>query len=205
MRHLLTDLRGLSESPARTSGPAQTETVAQIQSALHREARRRSKQANDRADWLDLWRTRLFSQSIGAMVSFSLFFLVSMGIFRPVYEALSLAQVATHFIFEYSRAEEIQLRVMVLKPPPPPTFYPNDELLNIGASLSNEGEVTATVKVHRDGRASINQIEGTANDHSAMTKISTVITRQASFQPTRRDVNTSSEAVVIFSKINISG
>jgi hypothetical protein len=71
--------------------------------------------------------------------------------------------------------------------------------------LSGDSEVVATVKVHKDGRASINQIEGAPSDHSVMTKISSAITQQASFQPTRRRQNTSSEAVVIFSKVNISG
>jgi hypothetical protein len=63
--------------------------------------------------------------------------------------------------------------------------------------------IQVTVKVHKDGRASINQIDMPVNDPSVMTRFSSVISKQASFEPHRR--NQSEKAVVIFGKVNISG
>lgn len=199
MRCLRSELRAM-ESPQ----PG-IELASRIQAALRREERTKVSSARRRADWLDLWRTRLFSQSIGAVTSMVMFLVVVAGIFGPASRTLNLARVATQVILRDSTPEEIRLKVLLLQPPPPPVFNPSGELLGIGASLSEDDEMIATVKVHKDGRASINQIVVPPRDPSVMTKFSSVIMQQASFQPARRDKNTSAEAVVIFSKVNISG
>lgn len=202
-RCLRAELRAL-ETPR-----PQPELTAQLQAALHREARSRVSEARKRSDWLDLWRTRIFSQSIGAVVSMAMFLVVATGVLQPAYRALALAKAATEVIWDDPSSDELRhqalLKASLLQPPPPPVFSPSGELLNVSASLSEDDVIMATVKVRKDGRASINQIVVSPRDPSVMTKFSSVITQQVSFQPTRRDRTTSAEAVVIFSKVNISG
>jgi hypothetical protein len=207
MRCLISDLRGLAE--LRLLETQKQEMTAQIQATLDREARLQASYARQRADLLDLWRTRLLSQSIGTLVSMALFIVVLMNIFKPAHRAMALAQAATDVIWSNPSSEEIRhqalLKASLLQPPPPPVFSPSGELLNVGASLSAEDEIMATVKVRKDGRASIDQIVVSPSDPSVVTRFSSVMTQQASFQPARRNQHTSAEAVVIFSKVNISG
>jgi hypothetical protein len=209
MRCLLSDLRGLAELRAMETPETKSERVIQIQTALQREARLQASYTRQRADLLDLWRTRLFSQSIGAVVSMALIVIVTFGVLVPARRAFALAQAARDVIWRDPVSEETRhqalLKASLLQPPPPPIFNPSGELLGIGASLSEDDEIIATVKVRKDGRASINQIVAPTHDPSVMSKFSTVLTQHASFQPARRDKNTSAEAVVIFSKVNISG
>jgi hypothetical protein len=196
IRALGSDLRMLPPPPSnRTS-------VGEIQIALRHEAELRASQMRRRADWIDLWRTRLFSQGIGAAVSMCLFFLVITGVFRPAYRALALAEAATQVIFE---DPTIRLKVLLLQPPPPPVFTPNGDLLMVGASLSEHDEIIANVKVNKDGRASINEIVAPSSNPSVMATFSNVITQQASFQPVRRDHHTSRDAVVIMISMNVPG
>ncbi len=209
MRALISDLRGLAESRVPDAQEQKHDMMAQTQAALRREARLQASRAIRRADLLDLWRTRLFSQSIGAVVSAALIFFVAIGILRSSYDALSLAEAATQVIWQDPTSDEIRyqalLKASLLQPPPPPAFSPSGELLNVSASLSEGDVIIATVKVHKDGRASVNQIVGQPSDPSVVTKFSNVIMQKVSFQPFRRNQNTSAEAVVIFSKVNISG
>ena len=209
MRCLISDLRGLAELRILEPRKQKPALTSQIKAAVHREARLQASNARQRADLLDLWRTRLFSQSIGAVVSMVLFIIVAVGVFRPANHALTLAEAATQVFWEDPISDEIRyqalLKASLLQPPPPPPFSPSGELLNVSASLSEDDMIIATVKVHKDGRASVNAIVAQPHDPSVIDKFSNVINQQASFQPIRRNQNTSAEAVVIFSKVNISG
>lgn len=205
LRSLRADLRAL-ETP-----PAQRALTARIQWSLRAEARAQERLTRQRADWVDVWRTRLFSQGIGALVALAVFLVSITGVLRPAYRALALAQVATQVIFEDTDQFEeaghdgIRLKVLLLQPPPPPVFSPSGELLSVGANLAEDDVIIATVKVRKDGRASIDQIGGTQRDPAVVEKFSNVLIQQASFQPTRQKQTTSREAVVILSKVNISG
>lgn len=203
MRNLRSELRAL-EPPK-----PEPEISMQIRAALQREARLQASYSSQRADWLDLWRTRLYSQGIGAVVSVALILVVGTGVFRSALRAFDILQSMTGVIWvdpvtEESRYQAL-LKARLLQPPLPPAFIPSGELLNVGASISDDYFIQVTVKVHKDGRASINQIDMPGHDPSVMTRFSSVITQQASFEPSRRNQNTSQEAVVIFGKMNISG
>ncbi len=195
-------LRALRAELRALDAPESIPTLAgEIQIELRQEAAVRDTEAQRRAVWLSEWRTWFFSQSVGTVVSMCLFFIVMTGVFRPAYRTLALAQAATEVFFE---DPSIRLKVLLLQPPPPPVFTPNGELLSAGASLSEEDEIIATVKVGKDGRASINNILLPSSDPSVMAKFSDGITQKASFQPARSNQNTSSDAVVILGKITVS-
>jgi anti-sigma factor RsiW len=208
-RRRATEMRCLrSELRALGSPRPEPEMSMQIRAALQREARLQASYARERADWMDLWRTRLYSQGIGAVVSVALILVVGTVVLRSALRAFSLLHTTTAVIWEDPVSEEIRyqslLKARLLQPPLPPAFSPSGELLNVGASLPEDYIIQLTVKVHKDGRASINQIDIPAQDPSVMTRFSNVITERASFEP-RRNRNTSNEAVVIFGKMNISG
>src|SRR5262245_4871169 len=196
LRTLRSNLRALAPPQPKAT------LTGEIQISLHHEAVLQANQARRRADWIEAWRTRLFSQGIGAAVSMCMFFLVITGVFRPAYRALALAQAATEVILE---DPTIRLKVLLLQPPPPPVFEPNVDLLSVGASLSEVEEIIAAVKVSKDCRASIDQIFAPFSDPSVMAKFSNVIKQHASFQPVRPNQNTSSDAVVIMIAINVPG
>lgn len=176
--------------------------TTQLQAALRVEARASERVARSRADLFDLWRTRLFSQGVGAVISMGMFLLTLAGVMQPAYRTLALAKAATEVIEEEINPE-IRLRVLLLQPPPPPVFTPSGALLNLGAGLAEGDEIIATVKVGKDGRASVNEVHGAPNDPAMVTKFSSAMTEQVSFQPTRRAQVTSAEAVVILSKVDI--
>jgi hypothetical protein len=196
-----------SELRALEPPKPEPEMTAQIRAALQREARLQASYARERADWVDLWRTRLYSQGIGAVISVALILVVGTGVFRSALRAFYLLQSTTEVIWEDPVFVETRyqalLKARLLQTPPPPAFNPSGELLNVGASLPEDCFIQMTVKVDRDGRASINQIDIPTHDPLVMTRFSNVITQRASFEPTRH--NTSNEAVVIFGKMNISG
>lgn len=199
LRTLRSDLRAL-DLPA-----ADQTMIGQIQGALRRESKLQAGIARKRADWIDLWTTRLFSQSIGAIVSVALVLMVSVGVHNPAYRALALAQAATEVMFDDRASDEIRLKVLLLQPLPPPIFNPSGELLGFGASLSENVEMMATVKVGRDGRATVNQVIISPDDPILMDRFTDAMKEEASFVPPRQSRNTSAEAVVIFSTVNISG
>lgn len=190
MRSVRADLQSLAPPKSRRT------LAGEIQIALRQETAAQAGEARRRADWLDLWRTRVFSQGIGAVVSMCLFLLVITGVFRPAYRTLALAQAASELIFE---DPTIRLKL------PPPLFEPNGDLLRMGASLSENEEIIAMVKVRKDGRASIDQIAAPSSDPAVMAKFSNVIMQKASFQPTRPDQNIRPEAVVIMIAMSIHG
>ncbi len=198
IRRLRADLGGLAR-PQPMPG-----LNAQLRLAMRQEAALIERTAEKRADRLEVWRMRLFSQTIGAAVSFCLFFVVITGVFKPAYRALALANAAQEVIFEETNQDAIKLKVLLLQPPPPPVFQPNGELLGLGANLSEDQEIIATVQVGKDGRASINNLVAPSSDPAVAAKFSNVITHRASFQPTSADRTSSTQAVVIMSTVNIT-
>jgi len=210
MRCLRADLRALeTPQPPPMAGRAKMDLTSQIQAALRVEARAHERTRRSRADLIEVWRTRLFSQGIGALVSVAMFLMTLAGVMQPAYRTLALAQTVRYVIMgdepviEEEMATDIRFKVWIFQPPPPPVFAPTGELLKLSESLSEDEEIIATVKVHRDGRASINEIVGTPLDPTLKNRFSTAMTQQASFQPTSRAQATSAEAVVILSKVNI--
>ncbi len=208
LRSLRSGLQALDIPKPPVSKKAKIDLTLQIQAALRVEARAHERIKRSRAELIDIWRTRLFSQGIGALVSSVLFIVTLAGVMQPAYRTLALAEalrevlVGDDAIPAQSTDTGIQFRMAIFQPPPPPIFIPSGELLNLGASLSEGDEVIATLKVNKDGRASINEIV-TPTDQATMTKFSTAITQQASFQPTARRQITNPQAVVILSKIDI--
>jgi predicted anti-sigma-YlaC factor YlaD len=203
MRCLVSDLNTLGESQNCVRNGREMEMTAQFQWALHREARLQVSNARQRADTLDLWRTRILSQGIGAVVSVTLCVLVTLGIFGQIYRALQYHQIGATDMLSDLDSDEIKLKLLLMQPPPPPQFNPSWDLLGIGVRLSEEADFVATVIVHKDGRASVNQTSGTSSDPSVVQKFSDAMIQKASFQPTRPDQNTSAEAVVLFSTVNV--
>lgn len=208
LRSLLSGLQALETPKLIKSSKAKLDLTSQIQAAMRVEARAYERVKRTRADLIEVWRTRLFSQGIGALVSVAMFITTLGGVMQPAYRTLALAQALREVLIgdeaELPQITDtgIQFRMAIFQPPPPPVFIPSGELLDLGASLSEDDEVIVTLKVRKDGRASINEMV-TPNDHATMTKFSTAITQQASFQPTPRKQATSAEAVVILSKIDI--
>lgn len=201
MRRLISDVRSLDcERPEGNS----RQLTHRIQAALHREARLQASYSRQRADWIELWRTRLFSQGVGAVVSMAMFVVMAAGVLRPAYRALALAQAVTQVMLEESGSDEIRLKLLLFAPAPPPVFNPSGELLGIGASMSEGDEIMASVRVTRDGKASIDRIFVPSRDPAIVNRFSDVINQRASFQPIRRNQNASAEAIVIFSKVTVS-
>jgi hypothetical protein len=195
-RCLLSQLGALGrpEMPAALS--------ASIRSALHRESRRRAADARRRADLIDFWRMRIFSQTVGAVISLMLFLAMSISVFRPAYRALSFARAAIETTVEETGSDEVRLKILLLEPPPPPPpFSPSGALLGFSESLSDQDILIATVKVRKDGRASVTEVV-TSRDAQVVDRLSNALIQQASFRPARR---ITTDAVLMFSKMNISG
>lgn len=210
MRSLGADLRALEmPQPPLMAGRAKMDLTSQIQAALRVEARAYERVKRTRADLLDVWRTRLYSQGIGTLVSVAMFVITLAGVMQPAYRTLALAQTVRIVILgeeptlDESMANNIRFKVLIFQPPPPPVFTPTGDLLKLSESLSEDDEIIATLKVGRDGRASINEITGTPLDQNVKNKFSSAMTQQASFQRTPRAQAASAEAVVILSKVNI--
>jgi len=188
---------------------------AEVVSALHREARWQAQAEKRRADFIDRWRIRIFSQSVGTLVSIVLLGVLATGVLRPAYRAtLSLARVAMNqksgafdfqeFEAQFAVAEEVRYKILLLgAPPPPPVFNPSGAVLGFGEALGDEEIVIATVKVRKDGRASVTEVVDGTDDPVAIDRLSDALIQQANFRPKRRRNHT--EAVLMFSKINISG
>ena len=180
------------------------ESSGEIVAALQREARLQARTERRRADQLAVWRMRLFSQSVGAVVSLTLFSLLTMAVFRPSYRALALARVAVEEAGGTEFSDEgLQLRI-IIPPPPPPVFNPSGELLGFSQTLLEGDEFIAAVKVRRDGRASVEMVEP-PRDPSMVMRLSHALFRQASFHPAGRSRPGGSDAVLMFSKVKIPG
>lgn len=210
LRCLRSDLQALETPRPNPQGP---DLKLQIQAALQRENRLTGNPARHRQDLIDLWLMRLFSQSIGTMVSVVLFVFVAMTVFKPAYRALSLAkafqQVAVANEDEIDTA--IRYRLLITPTLPPPPFSPNEALLELGQNLPEDSQIIATVRVNsKNGRAELDQVVEQSNDSRGpndphlVSKLSSVLYQRASFQPLRRSDSTSRDAVLVFGKVNIS-
>ncbi|MEP7271741.1 MAG: hypothetical protein ABI882_09560, partial [Acidobacteriota bacterium] len=152
-----------------------------------------------------VWRVRLFSQSIGAVISVALLLGMTAAVFRPAYRALAFARAVVDVTVEDDIDPEIRLKIMLLEPlPPPPVFNPSGALLGFSESLSEEDVLIATVKVRKDGRASVQAMTETPRDPSALGRLSNALFQQSNFHPVRRQ-SKRPDAVLMFSKINIAG
>ena len=114
---------------------------------------------NSFANWLDGRRAKIFSQSVGAIVSLLLFFVVVTEVFNQArnqaYRTLTLAALATQTIFEDPNDEVLRyqaiLKTYLLPTPPPPPLNSNDELQGVVASLREE-DVILTAEVQQGRR-----------------------------------------------------
>jgi hypothetical protein len=199
MRNLCADVESLS----RPSAPAWHS--AQIISALHREARRQKLSTRRRAELIDLWRVRLLSQTVGAVISFAMLFTVTGGVLIPAYRALAFARAVVEPFVDEGPFDDARIKMYLLEPPPPPPiFNPSGALLGFSESLSEEDILIATVKVRKDGRASVQTLTEAPRDPSAIGRLSNALFQQANFQ-IRREQGKNPDAVLMFTKINISG
>lgn len=208
LRSLRSELQALGTLKAPLS-KSKMDLTTQIQNALRVEAKSYERVKRSRADLIEIWRTRLFSQGIGAVVSVVMLLFTMSGVMQPAFRTLALAQAVRDVLTgnEETMSDEmsdgILFRMAIYQPPPPPVFTPSGELLNLGASLSEDDEIIVTLKVGKDGRASINETVASPDDPAMMTRFSSAIAQRASFQPTLRQQTTSPEAVVILSKVDI--
>lgn len=206
------ELRCLSEN-LRSLGhqSPSTEMMAEIVVALRQEARLQNRTARRRADQLDIWRMRIFSQSVGTAVSFVLFLFLVTVILKPIYRTAALASVVVAEAAGYpDNSEEIRkFRQALIPPGPQPVFDPDPKgaLLGLSKSFSADDEfVVMVVKVDVDGRASVKQVVEPPRDPSAVTNFSNALFQQVSFQPAaRRGHFVTSDAVLMFSKVNVPG
>jgi hypothetical protein len=223
MRSLRADLRALTPPP-----PALALT-GQIQRRLRREADRARASAvrvsgltvqlagsggetnwgefrNGWFNWFDGLRAKIFSRSIGAVVSLCLFFVVVTEVFKQAYNKLGLTTV-TQVIFEDPRDEELRhqalLKAALLPAPPPPALNPSDDFRGAVAGLQGE-DVILTAEVRKDGRVTIMYIVA-PNDPSVKAKLSTAMSQRGVFQGARPSRNTNPVAVVYLSSVTISG
>jgi hypothetical protein len=228
MRSLLSDLRSLAATE-----PA-PELAGQIQMALRQKPARdgapgfslenlkyrlagltgdwkleelRREWFNSFANWFDGRRAKIFSQSVGAVVSLSLFVVVATEVFKQAYRTLSLATAATQVIFEDPEDDVLRhqalLKAALLPSPPPPLLTPNDEFRGAVASLE-EGDVIFTAEIRRDGRATIIYILP-PNDPSVKAKLSTAMSQRGIFKDAGPSRYTNPVAVVYLSSMTISG
>lgn len=206
---IASQIRRLGDEIASLDRPQlSAEDSRQIVAALHREARLKAISARKREERIDLWRLRLFSQSIGAVVSVGLLLVVVAAVFQPAYRALlALASAAIETTVEVEVIpEDVRFKILLLEPPPPPPiFNPSGALLGFSESLAEEDMLIATVKVRKDGRASVKALTEGSRDPSALDRLSNALFKQANFQPVRRNQSNSPDAVLMFTKINISG
>ncbi|MCI0388915.1 MAG: hypothetical protein MOB07_09155 [Acidobacteria bacterium] len=161
---------------------------------------------NSFANWLDGRRAKIFSQSVGAIVSLLLFFVVVTEVFNQArdqaYRTLTLAALATQTILDpndEALREQAILKTYLLPTPPPPPLNSNDELEGVVASLREE-DVILTAEVRKDGSSTI-IFARPLNDPSVEAKLSTAMAQAGTFQSASRTRNTSNVAVVYLSSI----
>jgi hypothetical protein len=209
-RHQAAELDCLRENLRRLQRPQPSVGMtSEILEALQLEARLQARAARQRADLIDLWRMRIFSQSVGAVVSFALFFLLSSVILKPIYRAFELGKAVATTAGVIEDSDEVKQLTLLLMPPPPsprPIFNPSGALLGFSESLSEEDEFIAAVIVDQHGHASIKEVVDPPRDPAVITRLSDALFRQISFQPaTRRGRFVRSDAVLMFSKVNVPG
>jgi hypothetical protein len=191
----------MSRMPSRLPS---AEMAAQIVASLQREARRR-------ADRLEAWQMRLFSQSIGACVSVAMLLLLALLVYKPFYRAMELFKVVTETArieMEMKDSDEVIKLALTLKPPlpnnPRPDFYPSGALLGFSRNMPDNELIVAVAKVGEDGRAPIARFVEPPSSPELETQLSRALVQQVSFTPAaRRGRLISSDVVLMFSKMNI--
>lgn len=226
MRSLRADLRALN-------APSSPELTGQIQLMLRREAAPADEARsirlsgltvqlagagsgvdwvefrNDWFNWFDGLRAKIFSQSIGTVVSLCLFFVVVTEVFKQAYRTLSAITEATseQVVSEDPRDEELRyqalLKAALLPAPPPPALNPSDDFRGAVAGLQGE-DVILTAEVRKNGRVTIMYVVP-PNDPTVKAKLSTAMMQRGIFQGAGHSRNTNPVAVVYFSSITISG
>ncbi len=216
MRSLRANLRALA---APLPAP---ELTGQIQKRLRQEAaaRARGRAArvpgggiswgdvrrfwfNSFANWLDERRSKIFSQGVGAIVSFPLFFVVVTGVFTQARLTLAPPSTAPSAIIEIANDEALryqaQIKAALFPSPPPPALNPTYEFVGVAASLS-EGDVIMTAEgIRKDGGAAKVTFNVPPNDPSIQEKLSTAMFKRGIFY--KPNQNISSVAVVYLSSI----
>ncbi|MGE0131404.1 MAG: anti-sigma factor [Blastocatellales bacterium] len=156
---------------------------------------------NTFANWLDGYRAKIFSQSVGAIVSLLLFFVVVTVVFKQA--TLALTTLATQTIFEDPNDKALRyqalLKAALLPSPPPPALNANDEFQGAVASLG-EKDVILTAEVRQDGAATIMYVVP-PNDPSVQAKLSTAMAQRGMFQGAKPNQNISTVAVVYLSSM----
>lgn len=190
------------------SQAASPRMVNDIAVALQFEAKAQVKAARAREDRREAWRIRLFGQGVGLAISMIMLFFLSAEILRPINRTMVIAR-ATEESELIAEADQFNQISKMLLPPPPsrPNFSPSGGLLGF-TEASPEGEFVIAVTVDQTGRASVTQVVGTSqeNDATMMAKLADVLTHQASFTPAKRKGHyIISDAILLFSKINIQG
>ena len=209
------ELRCLSENLRSLGDPApSTQMTAEIVATLRREARLQNRAARQRAEQLDVWRMRIFSQSVGTVVSLVMFMFLVTVILKPLYSPrisprilVSMVDVATG---NSDNSEEMRKLRRVLIPPQPnnprPIFDPSGALLGFSKSFSDEDEFVVMVKVDVDGRGSLKKVIEPPRDPAVLNGLSNALFQEVSFQPAgRRGRFVKSSVVLMFSKVNIPG
>ena len=205
------ELRCLSENLQSLLPQApSTEMAAEIIAALRQEARLQNRAAGERAERIDVWRMRIFSQSIGTVVSLVMFMFLVTVILKPLYGTTMLSSVIGEAAGYTDNSEEMRKLRRVLIPPQPnnprPIFDPSGALLGFSKSFSDDDEFIVMVKVDKDGRASLNKVVEPPRNPEVLTGLSNALFQEVSFQPAgRRGRFVKSSAVLMFSKVNIPG
>lgn len=219
MRSLRADLRVLA------APQLPPELAGQIQKRLRQEATARaqvrSAQAsgvvigwgdirrfwfNSFANWLDGYRAIIFSQSVGAIVSLLLFFVVVTEIFKQAHLAAAPAASTTQAIFKDQSDEALRsqglIKAALFPSPPPPALNPTYELADVAASLREE-DVILAAEVRKDGGARKVTYVVPPNDPSIQEKLSTAMSQRGIFYKPNQNINP--VAVVYLSSITTTG
>ena len=220
MRRLRGDLRALA------AGPSSRELTGQIQKRLRQEAAARalvrSAQVpgrgikwgdirrfwfNSFANWLDGRRAKIFSQSIGAIVSLPLFFFVVIGVFKQTYPSVPSLTMESQAAYDQdaedkaARSERL-FKAALFPSPPLPVLNPTYEFVGAAASLREE-DVISIVEVRKDGGAAKVWYVVPPNDPSIQAKLSTAMSQRGIFYKANHNIG--SVAVVYLSSITTTG
>lgn len=197
--------RGLDRAEAARAAVMVQDTLV----ALQIEARRQRQIARHKADRIDALRTWLLSQSVGAVVSVLLLFMLVSAILKPAHRAFKLLQAAQQTVAQPDEAEEIaQLKDLLLppEPGPKPVFDPHGALLGFSRNLQEEGEFVVVAWVGADGRAAVKKVIEQPQNPAVIRQLHNALYQQASFRPAYRHGRfITSDAVLMFSKVNIPG
>jgi hypothetical protein len=221
MRSLRAALRALAAPP---SSP---ELTGQIQMRLRQEAAARARVRsalipgvgiswadirrfwfNSFANWLEGRRAKIFSQSVGAIVSLPLFFIVVTEVFKQAYQTIpwpiSSAQTVYANPDDNATRAEWMFRAALFPSPPPPVLNPTYELVGAAANL-HDGDVILAAEVRKDGGASKVTFVEPPNDPSMQEKLSTAMAQRGLFHSVKPNQNSLPIAVIYLSSVTTTG